>query len=789
MALTTKRMNWLKYLYPGQDELQNDQSFHMNRTDKHSSLAHNYGILDGLRVLDSAIPDKLVHVQVGHIVDVNGKLITIPSIVDLDLTSYSSAGSLAYIVAVWDETATDPYNVPELATIQFAYYEDTPIIRAQSAPPSGSEIELARVQFTVGGNASTAADERDPQNNEIDHTHRLEVSILPASGEFGQVPTFDSAITEPLDLLSAQYPAGWKVMDPSRGTFVEQLAALSLSPGDRVWMRAGNYPMGGTATISVNNVTIAGSRSAVIQSSAASHYINVTGTGVTIQGIQVTWSASLSVSNLVTLNDADSRLVDVAIDWIGGAASTQYAVDLSPGQMHGCSINNGALGSYYSEGVYSSGDGSVVDECTIKANQMGIQIASAGTNTRITKTIIVVTTSSAGSRGIYADAINPCIENVKILYTGSSSSMSGVYLTSNATRARVQNLWYSCTSGISGPSSVYCLGAYSVISGLVTKYVSGTQNGGFVYLAGDGVELSNSIVNVYIATQGIVGINANRVRVSNCYLEIEQVSSSGKQPVVYAFSGALEAAITGNTFKQTTGIGPMVQGASGANRWVVKGNTGIVPTVAAARRKNTAYLSNNVVAPNYYDYTTHGIKVISGMEFKCTTPGTSSATAGSVPRGLGGSPNVDDPDPLWPLNIGGTVVDGTVTWTAQAMPNSVCTNEGDDWEIQYPSSPIIDTFTTTGGTVELATAAQVPVNTLVHVVAYSKNLSGTCSIIADYDPTPVSARGQGGNTYAGSAVVSGCTGLIGKQEYFVWRYTGGATTGHYGCVISVPNAS
>jgi len=305
MALTTKRLNWEKWLYPGEGGLQSEQKWHLEKRRNHMKDDHSVGVSSGMGVLATGSPDKFVHVQVGRAVDVQGGEVIVGSIVDLDLSSYSAAGTTAYIVGEYDEIGTDPYIVPETSASQNKFLDDDPQITHQGSAPAGSQIELARITFTVAGNAQDATDPDNPGNNEIDMRSRSLVSPVIGGQGFGtSYPNASGHVAPVFDAASGwlfEVPAGWKVLYSSKGTLNAQLS--DVQQGDKYLLvgDGGNFSLAANLTISAH--------------------------GVTIRGANIQPTIMPSGAYTLSFSGNDCRLEDVVVD--NGAASINPVVEWS----------------------------------------------------------------------------------------------------------------------------------------------------------------------------------------------------------------------------------------------------------------------------------------------------------------------------------------------------------------------------------------------------------------------------------------------------------------------------
>ena len=165
-----KRLNWLKWLYPGEAGLQSDQDWHIDKRRAHMVGEHLPGVTSGLEVIEtSPTPDLEVHVQPGRVIDGDGEEVVFSSIVDVDLSSYASGGATVKIVVEYDETGTDPYIVPETAASQDKFLQDDPKVTVITGALTAKQVLLAQV--VVGNGATQITDVADPDNpgtDEID---------------------------------------------------------------------------------------------------------------------------------------------------------------------------------------------------------------------------------------------------------------------------------------------------------------------------------------------------------------------------------------------------------------------------------------------------------------------------------------------------------------------------------------------------------------------------------------------------------------------------------------------
>ena len=172
-----KRMNWQEYLYGTYERLQEDQTTMRALAQNIRIHNHTYGIVYGASVLaTSPTPDLIVHAQVGWVVDQAGKEIILSEIFDVNLTAYTLLGEdkTVYIVAEFAETQVTPYVVAETGEVKYAYQEETPTVTAQTAAPSGNQVELARVLVGAAAVAiSNAGDPLAPAKSQIDLRSRV----------------------------------------------------------------------------------------------------------------------------------------------------------------------------------------------------------------------------------------------------------------------------------------------------------------------------------------------------------------------------------------------------------------------------------------------------------------------------------------------------------------------------------------------------------------------------------------------------------------------------------------
>lgn len=370
MALTTKRLNWLKWLYPGETGLQTEQKWHLEKRQNHMSIDHLPGVSQGMRVMaTSPTPNLFVHVQVGRAIDKYGAEVVVGSIVDLDLSSYASGGGTAYIVAEYADQGTDPYIVPETLASQYTYLQDAPIVTHQGVAPTGRQIEIARVVVTNGATQiADAANPDSPVSNEVDERYK-DIQIPAMAGKqfpakdyprHGEVPAFDRVN----DRWEFKPPAGWTILNPSDQTLNVRLAgAVS---GQRFWLEDGVYALTANINVSAVNVTIAGSRSAVIRPGAFN--LTVSGIQSKLIGFSVeNHVANVSGSGLVGVSGIGSEVNGVAF-YSSGAGTTTYGLSVTPSltgivRIHACEFTVAAASALWFSGTNT---GVVIERCWVQ---------------------------------------------------------------------------------------------------------------------------------------------------------------------------------------------------------------------------------------------------------------------------------------------------------------------------------------------------------------------------------------------------------------------------------------
>lgn len=517
MALTTKRINWLKYLYPSGEMLENDQNLAIERRRKHMKNEHTPGVVTGLDVLASGSPDLNVHVQVGRAIDQDGAEIVTTSIVTLDLSSYASGGGTAYIVAEFSESGTDPYVVPETGASQFAYYQDAPSITHQASGATGAQIELARVVVSNGATAiDDASDPKNPATDEIDQTNREHSFIsTPSTPVAGQVLAFSSGASDPSNLWDAHWINGAKVFDPNGGTLVSQLSALGLSAGDVFILPPGTYSVGGTLTINVANVKIIGSRGAIVQF-GASDYIDITSGGdrALLQGFAVEVTAASATNPVAAIAGSDVSLVDV---YMTGAYKRDNWIEWNAGSDRGrmvrCHID-GDLDNAAALGFVQIADVQVhVTDCTF--------IIPDFVSAHLYRSAIVASNVAAMA------VISGCSFSIA---TQTAQTACCVYV--NAGRAIVDGCYFSGTASTTNDLS------YGVYLGTNCRY---------------GVVVSNCFFDDVIRCVTTTS-NTDWCTVEGCTIYYDGDAPSGAAPMIFTMVSG-NGSVTGNTiYFNTTSV-------------------------------------------------------------------------------------------------------------------------------------------------------------------------------------------------------------------------------------------
>jgi hypothetical protein len=296
MALdATKRLNFQKYLYPGETGLQTEQNWHRTKRVDHSRYDHIPGIVNGMKVVATAPASLSVNVGTGRAVDAYGFPVVVSAQQTVDLSSYATAGATVYIVAYenTDGIGSDPYVIPETGSSQNKYLGDYAIVGVQLAVPSVNMIELARIVITAGaGSVANAADPLNPGNNEINLLNR---DIFKPRQDVGS-------------------PPGWKVLDSSNGNVEDQLAELGVTAGDQFWCRPGSYTVGQNITLP-GGVKIAGLRSAIFQMST--YKITTGGSGDVFEGITLRSTGASAANPVLEILHSSVVVRGVLIDKTG----------------------------------------------------------------------------------------------------------------------------------------------------------------------------------------------------------------------------------------------------------------------------------------------------------------------------------------------------------------------------------------------------------------------------------------------------------------------------------------
>ena len=317
--MAIKRLNWLKWLRPGQTGLQTEQEYWNEKRRRHMSNEHSQGVVEGLAVTEGS---TALHVDIatGRAIAPNGDDIVIESIQDLDLSSYAAAGALVYIVTEFAETLTDPYYVPQIGSSQSKYHQESPTVTHQSSAPTGDQVELARVNVIASATDITdPANPLDPQNNEINLLNR-KVSELQMNG----------------------VKPGYKILNPAGASVLTQMALLGCQPGDRFWMIPGTYDLGPAAAayeILISDITIEGPKSAIVQVEGSELKIWTGAHAWTLRGFTVDVSGSVSDTYAILVGgDGDHRIEDLTFTRSGSATAVSIGVTSSAARttIRGC---------------------------------------------------------------------------------------------------------------------------------------------------------------------------------------------------------------------------------------------------------------------------------------------------------------------------------------------------------------------------------------------------------------------------------------------------------------------
>lgn len=354
--MAMKRLNWLKWLRPGAVELQTEQLYWNDKRRRHMSNEHSEGIVEGLEVTEGGT-NLHVDVAAGRAIAPDGNDIVIESVQDIDLSSYATAGGLAYIVAEFDEIETDSYYVPEIGSSQSKYYQESPTVSHQSGAPSGNQVEIARVQVSASATDITAAaDPLDPQDDEINLLNRT----------ISQIQMDD-------------VPLGYKALDPSGDSVVEQMALLGCQDGDKFWLRPGTYDLGPTAGLQYgvyqDNITIEGPRNAVVEmdGTGGTSGLRAYGSYFRLRGITIELTATAdSAGTGITVNAASGTaenpiIEDVKVIRTGsvfGTAAVTIGADCNRAVVRNCEL--GDVGQF---GILTSSANLLVERCTFELPQ------------------------------------------------------------------------------------------------------------------------------------------------------------------------------------------------------------------------------------------------------------------------------------------------------------------------------------------------------------------------------------------------------------------------------------
>lgn len=389
MALATKRLQWLKWLYPGEAGLQSDQQWHIDKRRQHMSQDHLPGVQEWLElevVPTSPTPDLFVHVEPGRAVDANGAEVRVESTVDLDLSAYAAGGALVYIVAEFGEQGTDPYIVPETSASQNKFLQDDPQITHQTGAPTGGQIELARV--TVGNGVTQIFSTDIDDDNTPLLTARLagrpfentKDVVKNASGAqlYYQVPTLGSDGS--LSVVRWRRPQGWIYLDPNINPFSRLSAA---QPGDKFWLMPGTYNVTaewsvGSVVGGADDVEIAGSRDAVLRMNASGAALSFRGarnklSGVTVEVVNGGSGRPASI-NFIEADDGEIKDVNVICDAASDLAFYAIGVDTSP-RMKVRDVTIMDSGTYALNGIYvDDSPHCSISDCHLRVGAKGLDL-------------------------------------------------------------------------------------------------------------------------------------------------------------------------------------------------------------------------------------------------------------------------------------------------------------------------------------------------------------------------------------------------------------------------------
>jgi len=554
------RLNWSKWLYIGETEGDDEQSYHFVKRRRHMLGEHTSGVVWGCRVLaTSPTPDMEVHVQVGRVIDPNGEDVNVEAIEDVDLTAYAVAGATVYIVAEFDEVLTDAYVVPETGTTQYKYYEEVPTISAQTAAPGAAQIELARVVvslgatqiFDAGDNGSFGGTPLVPVQDEINQTNRTYSFVRPhATPALHQPIVYGRDVTD--DAAPKYMPewfAGWKVLDPNNGTVAAQLTALGVVAGDRFWLLPGAYTLGADVDISVANVLIAGPRLAVI--SVGAFEFTASGIGTTFKGITITADVTDDTNSFIIVTGTDFIAEDVLFTY-SAAGDKLYHIDLQSGadraKVLRCRFNEGlgvAVAAAHVHVEDAAGlEDVLIHQCTMiqsstDIDAYGVHVGTTAGYGKVTEcTFVLQNTTPAVQEGIYVESTKWLIQGNTVVGSGNAGTAAkGITLGADADDCRViGNEVNDVKYGVDVDSDS------NVVSANTLRVISG---GDALNDAGSGSILAPNIEEVN-GTAGAVGEIPGRLWVG----DVLTVSLGGGNPVLGAYAPTM-----GETVQELASIG------------------------------------------------------------------------------------------------------------------------------------------------------------------------------------------------------------------------------------------
>ena len=148
-------------------------SYHTQALQFHNHFFHGVGILGGLEVVASDPADNLVYIMPGAAVDPLGRMLVLAEPVAYDFGD-AATGTL-YLSLSYREKAHTAKAASDEAP---RYLEQDFVLTARASLPTQTQIELARLTRAArSAPISNAADPLQPQRNEIDLRHRLQLIL------------------------------------------------------------------------------------------------------------------------------------------------------------------------------------------------------------------------------------------------------------------------------------------------------------------------------------------------------------------------------------------------------------------------------------------------------------------------------------------------------------------------------------------------------------------------------------------------------------------------------------